>query len=136
MRLIRTVAPLTLASLTLSVAVANDADALFPLPAEVRTIIDNRCVMCHGEVIDGEAEIREDLIMITDEEFRDTLADPLTLYEMIRDDEMPQEARLSFRLRRQTEMRDRLRKLQEDYETNGEKAVLIAWLEKALKINE
>src|SRR5690606_7691416 len=101
--------------------VRADNSILLPIPAEVRTILDNRCVMCHGEVIEGEAEIREDLIMTTDQEFVDTLSDVQTLYEMIRDDEMPQEARLSFRLRRNAEMRERLAKLQEDYVAKGEK---------------
>ncbi len=133
----RRIASLLASLISLSpLASAADVEALLPLPAEVRTIIDNRCVMCHGEVIEGEAEIREDLVMLTDEDIRETLADPLTLYEMIRDDEMPQEARLSFRLRRNPEMRERLSKLQAEYEAKGEKAVLIKWLEAALKIEK
>jgi hypothetical protein len=115
-----------------AVAFAVDNDVLFPIPAEVREILDARCVMCHGEVIDGEAEIREDLIMITDEQFKETLSDPEYLYELILEDEMPQEARLSFRLRRNPEMRERLNTLIEAYEANNEKAVLIKWLEASL----
>ena len=115
---------------------AQEVAALFPIPAEVRTIINNRCVMCHGEVIDGEAEIREDLIMVTDDDIRETLIDVVTLYEVILHDEMPQEARLSSRLRKNPEMRERLDKLRQDYAANGEKAVLIKWLEAAMKQNE
>ncbi|MCC5024547.1 MAG: hypothetical protein J6386_17915 [Candidatus Synoicihabitans palmerolidicus] len=70
------------------------------------------------------------------DQFRETLSDPLTLYELIRDDEMPQEARLSFRLRKNPAMRARLKQIQADYESKGEKAVLIAWLEASLKIEK
>ncbi len=113
-----------------------DGQALLPIPAQVREILDARCVMCHGEIIDGEAEIREDLEMTTDEKLAETLSDAQTMLEMIRDDEMPQEARLSFRLRRNAEMRARLDQIIEDYEANDEKAVLMAWLEAALGKSE
>ncbi|MCF3650413.1 hypothetical protein [Synoicihabitans lomoniglobus] len=137
MTLFRNIAVLTTFIATSTMAWAeNSVDALLPLPAEIRTIFNNRCVMCHGEVIEGEAEVREDLIMVTDDDIRDTLSDATTLYEMIRDDEMPQEARLSFRLRRNTEMRARLKQIQDDYESKGEKAVLIKWLETALQIEK
>ena len=133
MTLFRSFFFLTLTAVSAALVSANEIEALFPMPAEVRTIINNRCVMCHGEVIDGEAEIREDLLMVTDDDIRETLIDVRTLYEVILEDEMPQEARLSARLRRNPEMRDRLNKLREDYEAQGEKAVLIKWLEAALK---
>ncbi|WP_221029798.1 hypothetical protein [Actomonas aquatica] len=119
-----------------TVTQADELDALFPIPAEVRTILDQRCVMCHGEEIDGEREIREDLIFSTDAEIRETLIDPYFMYELIRDDEMPQEAKLSFRLRRDAKMQERLDQLVADYEAKNEKAVLIKWLTTALKIEE
>lgn len=125
---------LAAASFTASPALAAGpgVEALFPIPANVREIINARCVMCHGEIIEGEAEIREELEMTTDEKILETLSDAEKFLEMIRDDEMPQEARLSFRLRRNPEMRARLKELQEGYEANGEKAVLMAWLEASL----
>ena len=57
-------------------ASGTEYDNLLPLPKDVRQILDQRCVMCHGEVIDGKAEIREDLDMSTDEAIRTTLSEP------------------------------------------------------------
>ncbi|HYD84612.1 MAG TPA: hypothetical protein VEA63_11180, partial [Opitutus sp.] len=83
---------------------------------------------CHGEVIDGKAEIREDLDLSTDDAIRETLSEPGRLKEMIANDEMPHEAKLSFRLRRNPQMQERLTKLKADYDANGEKEILLAWL--------
>lgn len=101
---------------------------LFPVPPEIREILDQRCVFCHGEVIDGEAEIREDLDLSNEEAIRATLFDLETLQSQIEEDEMPQEAKLSFRLRRRPEMRERLDQIKEDYEANNEKEKLLAWI--------
>jgi hypothetical protein len=44
---------------------------------------------------------------------------------------MPYESKLSFRLRKRPEMRERLEKIIADYDENGEKEILIAWLTRA-----
>jgi hypothetical protein len=103
-------------------------DTLLPLKPEVRKVLNQSCVMCHGEVIDGKAEIREDLDLSTDDAIRETLSEPGRLKEMIANDEMPHEAKLSFRLRRNPQMQERLTKLKADYDANGEKEILLAWL--------
>ena len=115
---------------TSSQLVANDAalDSLLPLPKDVRKILDQRCVMCHGEVINGKAEIREDLDLSTDEAIRETLSEPGRLKEMIVKDKMPKTAKLSFRLRRDPNLKERLESLKADYESSGEKKILLAWL--------
>lgn len=103
-------------------------DALLPLKPEVRKVLNQSCVMCHGEVFDGKAEIREDLDLSTDDAIRRTLSEPGRLKEVIANNEMPQEAKLSFRLRRDPKMQERLAQLKADYEKNGEKEILLAWL--------
>ena len=121
--------PLLFLGLTVTAPAADPAlDALLPLKPEIRQIIDQRCVLCHGEVIDGEPEIREDLDLSTDEKIRETLGDVQTLIDMIADNEMPQEAKLSFRLRKRPEMQERLKALKADYEAAGEKQKLLDWL--------
>lgn len=103
-------------------------EALLPLAPEIRQIFDNRCVMCHGEVIDDAPEIREDLDLSTDEKIRETLVSARILADQLAKDEMPQKAKLSFRLRRRADMQDRLKSIKEEYEAHGEKAVLLNWL--------
>ena len=110
-----------LATAPLRAAAGNPADVLMPIPAEAREIFNQSCVMCHGEVIDGKAEIREDLDMSTDEKLRETLMDPQKLRELIESGEMPHKAKLSFRLRKQPPMQERLEALKADYEKNGSK---------------
>ena len=103
-------------------------DSLLPLPKDVRQILDQRCVMCHGEEIAGKPEIREDLNLSTDDAIRETLSEPGRLKEVIAKDEMPHKAKLSFRLRRDPKMKERLEAIKSDYDKNAEKAVLMAWL--------
>jgi hypothetical protein len=103
-------------------------DSLLPLPKDVRQIMDQRCVMCHGEMIDGKAEIREDLNLSTDEAIRETLSEPGRIKEVLAKDEMPHKAKLSFRLRKDPKMRERLETIKSEYDKNAEKAVLMAWL--------
>lgn len=103
-------------------------DALLPVAPEVRQILDRRCVLCHGEVIDGRPEIREDLDLSSDEKMRETLVDVQALIDMIAHDKMPQEARLSFRLRKQPEMQERLKTLKSEYAASDEKQTLLTWL--------
>lgn len=129
---------LSLASLFAAVSASAQTDegdpslvGLFPIPDEIREILDRQCVFCHGEMIDGEAEIREDLDMSSDAAIRETLVDLETLLDQIEEDEMPQEAKLSFRLRRRPEMQDRLKKIKDDFDANGEKEKLLAWIQAA-----
>jgi hypothetical protein len=103
-------------------------DALLPLPKEVRQIFDQRCVMCHGEMIDGKAEVREDLNLSTDDAIRETLSEPGRMKEVLAKDEMPHKAKLSFRLRKDPKMKERLETIKAEYDKNAEKAVLMAWL--------
>jgi len=125
-----TLATSLLISLGIPAALAAEPtlDALLPVKPEIRRILDQRCVLCHGEVIDGTAEAREDLDLSTDDKIRETLSDVQTLIDVIAGDEMPQEAKLSFRLRRRPEMQERLKTLKADYEANGEKDLLLEWL--------
>jgi hypothetical protein len=103
-------------------------DSLLPLPKDVRQIFDQRCVMCHGEVFSGKAEIREDLNLSTDEAIRETLSEPGRMKEVIAKDEMPHKAKLSFRLRKDPANKARLESIKAEYDKNAEKAVLMAWL--------
>lgn len=119
---------LALANVPVFAAEGAGFDAVLPLPKDVRQIIDQRCVMCHGEVIDGKAEIREDLNLSTDDAIRETLSEPGRMKEVIAKDEMPHKAKLSFRLRKNPAMKERLEAIKADYDKNGEKAVLMAWL--------
>jgi hypothetical protein len=126
--------PLTLITLAILTPFARAADpgtpldGLFPIPENVRQILDQRCVFCHGEIIDGEAEIREDLDLSNDDAIRETLFDLETIIGVIDEEEMPYEAKLSFRLRKRPEMRDRLDKIKAAYEENSEKEILLEWL--------
>lgn len=101
---------------------------LFPVPAEVRKILDQSCVLCHGEMIDGRAEIREDLDLSSEAAMRETIFDLDSMLFVIEDDEMPQETKLSTRLRQIPQMQERLDKLKHAYEENGHKQTLLAWL--------
>ncbi len=104
------------------------ADALLPLRPEVRKVIDASCVMCHGEVFDGEKEIRDDIDFSTDELLRRTLPDTGKLKQVILEDKMPHKPRLSRRLRNNTEAQTRLEALRATYDKEGHKAVLLEWL--------
>ena len=119
---------LSIANIPALAAEGAGFDNLLPLPKEVRQIMDQRCVMCHGEVIDGKAEIREDLNLSTDDAIRETLSEPGRMKEVLAKDEMPHKAKLSFRLRKNPAMKERLEAIKADYDKNGEKAVLMAWL--------
>ena len=44
----------------------SGVNALLPLKPEVRQVINDSCVMCHGEVINGEKETRDDLDLCLD----------------------------------------------------------------------
>lgn len=100
-----------------------------PLKPEIRKIFDNSCVMCHGEVINGEKEIRGDVDLSNDAEIKSTVTEIGRLKQYILEDKMPQKPKLSRRLRNDPALQERLTKLKADYEKNGEKAVLLAWLD-------
>ena len=103
-------------------------DGLLPLKPEVRKVIDASCVMCHGEVFDGEKETRDDIDFSTDDLLRRTLPDPGKLKQVILEDKMPHKPRLSRRLRNNAEAQARLDSLRATYDKEGHKAVLLEWL--------
>jgi hypothetical protein len=114
-----------------ALAADPSVQALLPLREDIRQILDARCVMCHGEMIDGQPEIRESLDLSTDEKIAETLISANVLYDVIANGEMPHEAKLSFRLRRRPEMQERLREIKEGFEAQGEQQKLIDWLRSA-----
>jgi len=103
-------------------------EALLPLKPEIRKILNQSCVMCHGEVIDGQQEIRDDLDLSTDEAIRTTLPEVGRLKQYILEDTMPHKPKLGRRLRNDPKMQERLTALKADYDKHGEKAVLLEWL--------
>ena len=114
---------------TASALSANPAvDGLLPLKPEVRKVIDASCVMCHGEVFDGEKEVRDDIDFTTDDLLRRTLPDAGKLKQVILEDKMPHKPRLSRRLRNNTEVQARLDAIRATYDKEGHKAVLLEWL--------
>jgi len=119
-------------SLTLPAALLPAAqpalEALLPVKPEIRKILDQRCVMCHGEVIDGQQETRDDVDLSTDDAIRNTVTEVGRLKQYILEDKMPHMPKLSRRLRNDPKLQDRLAALRADYDKNGEKAVLLEWL--------
>jgi len=133
MKLIPRFAPVVLLSFLAAPLHADEGiEKLLPLPANVREIFNQSCVLCHGEVIEGKPEIREDLDLSTDEQLRQTLSAAETLRDVIITGEMPHDAKLSFRLRKQPEMQNRLKQLKADYDAQGSQQQLLAWLENVL----
>ena len=103
-------------------------EKLLPTPPEIRKILDRSCVMCHGEVIDGQQEIRDDLDLSTDDAIRKTMPEVGRLKQYVLEDTMPRKPKLGRRLRNDPKMQERLTALKADYEKSGDKAVLLAWL--------
>ncbi len=103
-------------------------DSLLPLKPEVRKVINESCVMCHGEVIEGEKEIRDDLDYSTDETIRATLSNAGKLKQVILEDKMPHKPRLSRRLRNNVALQERLAALRANYDAAGHKEILLDWL--------
>lgn len=101
---------------------------LLPLKPEVRQVLDRSCVMCHGEEIDGEKEIRDDIDFSTDVLLQRTLPSAGKLKQVILEDKMPHKPRLSRRLRNNVEMQERLTALRANYDSAGHKAILLEWL--------
>ncbi len=112
-----------------ALAVEPELAARLPLKPEIRKILDNSCVMCHGEVINGQKETRGDVDLSTDDEIKNTVTEIGRFKQYILEDKMPNKPRLSKRLRGDAALQDRLTKLKADYDKHGEKAVLLAWLE-------
>ena len=104
-------------------------EARLPLKPEIRQVLDNSCVMCHGEVIEGKKEIRGDVDLSTDDEIKATVTEIGRFKQYILEDKMPHKPKLSRRLRENAALQERFTKLKADYDKNGEKAVLLAWLD-------
>ena len=103
-------------------------DSLVPLKPEVRKVINESCVMCHGEVINGEKETRDDIDYSTDDALRTTLTSAGKLKQVILEDKMPHKPRLSRRLRDNVELQARLAALRDNYNKSGHKEILLDWL--------
>ena len=114
---------------TRALAVEPELAARLPLKPEIRKVLDNSCVMCHGEVINGKKETRGDVDLSSDEAIKATVDEIGRFKQYILEDKMPTKPKLSKRLRDDPALQERLTKLKADYEKNGEKAVLLAWLE-------
>ena len=85
--------------------------------------------MCHGEVIEGKKETRGDVDLGTDADIKATVLEIGRFKQYILEDKMPHKPKLSRRLRENVALQERLTKLRADYDANGEKAVLLAWLD-------
>ena len=114
---------------TRALAVEPELAARLPLKPEIRKVLDNSCVMCHGEVINGKKETRGDVDLSSDETIKATVDEIGRFKQYIVENKMPTKPKLSKRLRDDPALQERLTKLKADYEKNGEKAVLLAWLE-------
>jgi hypothetical protein len=120
--------PLFLACATSCLAADPIVDTLLPLKPAVRRVIDQSCVMCHGEVIDGERETRDDVDFTTDESLKLTLPSAGKLKQVILEGKMPHKPRLSRRLRDNPQHQERLTALRATYDQEGHKAILLEWL--------
>lgn len=131
MTLPRLLLPALLITLPATAALALEPElaARLPLKPEIRKILDNSCVMCHGEVIKDKKEARGDVDLSTDDEIKATVTEIGRFKQYILEDKMPHKPKLSKRLRDDAALQERLTKLKADYDKNGEKAVLLAWLE-------
>jgi hypothetical protein len=120
--------PLLLACATTGLAADPVVDTLLPLKPEVRRVIDQSCIMCHGEVIDGDRETRDDIDFTTDATLKLTLPSAGKLKQVVLEDKMPHKPRLSRRLRDNPQHQERLTALRATYDREGHKAILLEWL--------
>ncbi|HEY8993285.1 MAG TPA: hypothetical protein VIM71_01255 [Lacunisphaera sp.] len=109
---------------------ANDpvVATLLPLKPEVRKVIDESCIICHGAVINGEKEMRDDVDLTSDESIRDTVPNAGKLKLVIQNGKMPHKMRLSKRLRNDEALQQRLAAIRANYDKEGQKEILLAWL--------
>jgi mono/diheme cytochrome c family protein len=102
---------LALVSLLALSASAYAADpvvaGLVPLKPEVRKVLDQSCVICHGEVIDGEKETRDDVDLSTDDAIRQTVENAGKMKYVIETGKMPHKTKLSRRLRGDAKLQER-----------------------------
>lgn len=110
-------------------AIEPGLEKRLPLKPEIRAIFDRSCTFCHGEVVNGEREVRGDLDLSDDAKIKETLTEIGRLKQYIAEDKMPQKPRLSRRLRTDEAAQAKLTKLKADYEKSGDKEVLLKWLD-------
>lgn len=131
---------LALVSLLALSASAYAADpvvaGLVPLKLEVRKVLDQSCVICHGEVIDGEKETRDDVDLSTDDAIRQTVENAGKMKYVIETGKMPHKTKLSRRLRGDAKLQERLTALRAEYDANGSKEVLMTWLKDVVAAKE
>jgi mono/diheme cytochrome c family protein len=131
---------LALVSLLALSASAYAADpvvaGLVPLKPEVRKVLDQSCVICHGEVIDGEKETRDDVDLSTDDAIRQTVENAGKMKYVIETGKMPHKTKLSRRLRGDAKLQERLTALRAEYDANGSKEVLMTWLKDVVAAKE
>jgi mono/diheme cytochrome c family protein len=131
---------LALVSLLALSASAYAADpvvaGLVPLKPEVRKVLDQSCVICHGEVIDGEKETRDDVDLSTDDAIRQTVENAGKMKYVIETGKMPHKTKLSRRLRGDAKLQERLTALRAEYDANGSKDVLMTWLKDVVAAKE
>jgi hypothetical protein len=109
---------------------------LLPLKPEVRKVLDQSCVICHGEVIDGEKETRDDVDLSTDDSIRQTVENAGKMKYVIETGKMPHKTKLSRRLRGDAKLQERLTALRTEYDANGSKEVLMTWLKDVVAATE
>jgi mono/diheme cytochrome c family protein len=109
---------------------------LVPLKPEVRKVLDQSCVICHGEVIDGEKETRDDVDLSTDDSIRQTVENAGKMKYVIETGKMPHKTKLSRRLRGDAKLQERLTALRTEYDANGSKEVLMTWLKDVVAATE
>src|SRR5690242_14218913 len=95
-------------------------ETLLPLKPEVRKVIDQSCVFCHGAIQNGEKETRDDVDLSTDELIRTTVANAGKMKLVIENGKMPHKTRLSKRLRTDEALQQKLTELRANYDKEGQ----------------
>lgn len=103
-------------------------DQILPVPAAVRKVLDQNCVLCHGEVVDGKAEHRGGFDLTSDATIRDTLSQAGKFKQMILENKMPQKPKVSKRLKDNQPYADRIAAVKAGWDNNGERQLLLDWL--------
>ena len=128
------VALLTVA--TAAYAADSGVTGLLPLKPEVRKVMDQSCVICHGEVFDGEKETRDDVDLTSDETIRDTVTNAGKLKLVIENGKMPHKTKLSRRLRGDAKLQERLTAIRTEYDATHSKEILLTWLKDVVAAKE